>query len=107
MTTLSYVGYILVLIGGILLVVFGLIAILSSPLYAFSPLTALGNIGSGIVGIVIGIICIIGARYVGTLAWAIVLLILGIIAAGPGSILVVLGALLGLVSALTHHHNHL
>ncbi len=105
MTTLSYVGYILVLIGGILLALFGFLSVLSSPLFAFSPLTALGNIGSGIVGIIIGIICIIGAKYVGTLAWAIVLLILGIIAAGPGSILVVIGAILGLVSALTRH-NH-
>ncbi len=103
MATLAYIGYILALIGGILIVIFSILSIVSTPFFVYSPLTALGNLGSGIIGLIIGIICIIGTKFVGTLVWAIVLLILGIIAAEPGSILVVIGAILGLVSALTHH----
>ncbi len=108
MATLAYVGYILVSIGGILIVIFSILALISAPLFIYSPLVAIGSLGSGIGGLVIGIICIIGAKYVGTLVWAIVLLILGLITAQPGSILVVIGAILGLISALTHHeHAHL
>jgi hypothetical protein len=64
---------------------------------------ALGALGSGVITLIIGIICAIGSKYVGSLVWAIVLIVLGIIAGGIGGILVVLGALLGLISALTHH----
>ncbi len=100
MTTLSYAGYILALIGGLVLVILGLLSILGSPFLAFSPLTALGGLVEGVVGVIIGIICMIGAKYVANLAWAIVLLILGIVGGGPGGLLVVLGALLGLISSL-------
>jgi hypothetical protein len=105
MTTLSYAGYILVLIGGLLLVILGILSILGSPFLAYSPITALGSLAYGVMGIIIGIICMIGAKYVTTLAWAIILLVLGVIAGGLagniGGILVVLGALLGLISSLT------
>lgn len=103
MSTLSRVGYILVLIGGILLVISGLLYIIGAPFFAYSVLGALGNLGTGIVQLVLGIICVVGAKYVGTLVWAIVLLIIGIIAGGFGAVLVVLGALLGLISALIYH----
>lgn len=103
MTTLSYLGYILALIGGIIMIITGLLYIIGSPFYSlYSVLGALGLFGTGIVQLVLGIICAIGARYVGTLTWAIVLLILGVIGGGFGGFLVVLGALLGLISALTH-----
>jgi hypothetical protein len=104
LATLTYVGYILALIGGILIVVFSLLALISAPFLIFSPLVAIGSLGSGIIGLIIGVVIIIGAKYIGTLVWAIVLLILGLIVAEPGSILVVLGAILGLISALTHEH---
>lgn len=103
MTALSYAGYIIALIGGILIVISGVFYLIGSTFYAFySVFGALGAFGTGILQIVIGIICIGGARYVGTLVWALVLLILGIIVGGPGGVLVVIAALLGLLSALTH-----
>jgi hypothetical protein len=52
------------------------------------------------VSLIIGVVSIIGSRYVGTLVWAIVLLVLGILATGIGGVLVILGALLGLISVL-------
>jgi len=51
-----------------------------------------------IVAILIGAICIVGSKYVGTLPWAIVLLVLGILSGEIGGALVILGALLGLLS---------
>jgi hypothetical protein len=52
------------------------------------------------VAIIIGIICVIGSRSVGTLVWAIVLIVLGIVSGGIGGVLVILGAILGLISIL-------
>ncbi|MCL4429999.1 MAG: hypothetical protein M1167_04525 [Chloroflexi bacterium] len=100
MSSLTYAGYILALVGGILIVIFSSLGILGSPFLAFSPIAAVGAIANGVVGFIIGIICIIGSKYVGNLGWAIVLIILGIIAGGVGGVLVVLGGLLGLVSRL-------
>lgn len=100
MNSLTYAGYILVLLGGILLVLFGLLGLLGTVLIPFSPLYYIGVSAHGLVTLIIGVICIIGSRYVGTLVWAIVLLVLGIVATGIGGTLVILGTLLGLVSIL-------
>jgi hypothetical protein len=96
----AYWGYILALIGGILIIVFGLLGFIGNSLgSAFSPA---GHYLSGamysIVAIIIGVICVVGSKSVGTLVWAIVLLVLGIVSGGIGGALVILGALLGLVS---------
>lgn len=98
--SLAYAGYILSLIGGILIVVFGLLGFFGSAFLIFSPIQFLDRAVFSLVGIVIGIICIIGSRYVSTLVWGIILLVLGIVAGGLGGTLVALGALLGLVSTL-------
>jgi len=50
--------------------------------------------------LVIGVICIIGSRYVSNLVWAIVLIILGFVAGNLGGSLLILGAILGLLSTL-------
>ncbi len=100
MNTLAYVGYILVLIGGILLAIFGALDVLGT---LATPFTALGFLGAtirGLVALAIGIVCIIFARYVGRLEWAIILIVLGFIATGPGGGLVIIGGLLGLISTL-------
>ncbi|MGD0331444.1 MAG: hypothetical protein ABSB40_13535 [Nitrososphaeria archaeon] len=96
----AYWGYILALIGGVLIIVFGFLGLIGNSLgSAFSPA---GYYVSGamysIVAIIIGVICVIGSKSVGTLVWAIVLLVLGIVSGGIGGALVILGALLGLVS---------
>ncbi len=100
-TSISRIAYILALIGGILLVLFGLfdligfsgLAIFHFSLYAFAY--------AGIVAIICGVIAIIGARSASTLVWAIVLIIVGIIGGGLGGLLVVLGGLLGIIAVLT------
>jgi phosphate starvation-inducible membrane PsiE len=96
----AYWGYILALIGGILIIVFGLLSLIGNSLgSAFSPAGYyLTGAMYSIVAIIIGVICIVGSKSVGTLVWAIVLLVLGIVSGGLGGALVILGALLGLVS---------
>jgi len=97
----AYAGYILVLLGGILLVIFGLLGVFGTVLIPFSPLYYIGASVHGLVTLIIGVICVIGSKYVARLEWAIILLVLGIVATGLGGTLVILGALLGLVSVLT------
>jgi hypothetical protein len=96
----AYWGYILALIGGILIIVFGLLSLRGNSLgSAFSPAGYyLTGAMYSIVAIIIGVICVVGSKSVGTLVWAIVLLVLGIVSGGLGGVLVILGALLGLVS---------
>jgi hypothetical protein len=96
--SLSYAGYIIALIGAILIIILSLLDIIGSPFLIFTPIVALGALARGIIGLLIGIICAVGARYVSHLGWAIVLIILGIIAGGIGGVLVVVGALLGLLA---------
>lgn len=102
-STLSYVGYILALLGGIIIILFGLFDLLGVAFRVFRDISLLSFLSGtlfALVQIVIGIVCIIGSRFISKLVWAIILLILGIIAGTLGGSLVVIGAILGLVSTL-------
>jgi len=102
-STLSHVGYILALLGGIIIILFGVFDLFGVALRIFryaSVLSFLSGTVSAIVQIVIGVVWIIGSRYSSGLVWAIILLILGIIAGTLGGSLVVIGAILGLASIL-------
>jgi hypothetical protein len=99
--SLSRIAYVLVIIGGILLVVLGLLSLIGWSLGG--PFLGWGwGYGyfaySGIVAIICGVISLYGAKGVTNLVWAIVLLILGIIGGGLGGLLVILGAILGLLT---------
>lgn len=101
--TLSYVGYILVLVGGIIVLLFGLFDLLEVGVRIFRDISLLSFLSGtlrALAQVVIGIICIIGSKFVSNLVWAIVLLVLGIVAGTLGGSLVVIGAILGLVSVL-------
>lgn len=100
-TKLSYIGYLSALIGGILLVLFGILAFAGSFLKIFSLLAFLSGTIYAAIEVGMGIICIIGSKYVTNLTWAIILLIFGIIGGGIGGLLVILGALIGLVVKFT------
>lgn len=98
------IAYILAIIGGILLVIFGLLSLIGSsfgPSYLYWGWGITGFAFSGIISIVCGVIAIIGAKSAGTLLWAIVLIVVGIIGGGLGGLLVVIGGLLGLITVLT------
>ena len=99
--SVSRIAYFLAIIGGILLVLFGLIeligfrglSVLHFSFYAFEY--------SGIVAIICGVIAIIGAKSATTLVWAIILVIVGIIGTGLGGLLVILAGILGIIVVLT------
>lgn len=102
--SVSRIAYILALIGGILLVIFGLISFIGS---SFGPSVLYWGWGfasfayGGIVSIICGVIALIGAKSANTLVWAIILIVVGIIGGGLGGLLVVLGGLLGLIAILS------
>jgi hypothetical protein len=102
MSSLGYAGYILTLIGGIIIVISGILAIIGTPLFAYSILGAVGTFFSGIAQLILGIICILGAKWVRSLAWAIILLVLGVIAGGIGGVIVAVGAILGFIDQIDH-----
>jgi len=96
MASLSRIGYLLALIGGILLVIFGLLGLLGSAFLIFSPIAFLSTTVYAVIQMGIGVLCIIGSKFVTNIAWAIILLVLGIVGGGLGGTFVVLGALIGL-----------
>jgi hypothetical protein len=102
LNTLAYAGYIIALVGGILLLIGGVIGFFLSPFRLLIQLSVLGFLESwigSIFAIVVGIIAMVGAKYVSRLDWGITLLILGAIVGGAGG-LVFLGAILGLISRI-------
>jgi hypothetical protein len=101
MSEISRLAYYLTLIGGILLVLFGLLSLIGYAFTYLGPFISFGFAYFGIVTIICGVIAIIGARSVTTLVWAIILIIIGIIGGGLGGLLVILGGLVGLIVALT------
>lgn len=95
---LAKAAYYLALIGGILLVVFGLLALVG---YAVSlpfnvPLRGM-TFGFAFLPLILGIVAIILAKRVLELLWAIVLIVVGFLGGGIGGLLVLLGGLLGLI----------
>jgi hypothetical protein len=102
-STLAYAGFILVLIGGIIVLLFGLFDLLKVGVGVFRGISLLGFLSGtawSLAQIVIGIVCIIGSRFVSNLVWAIILLVLGLVAGTIGGTLIVIGAILGLVSVI-------
>lgn len=96
----SRVAYVLVLVGGVILLVLGILSFLGIG-FDFGPIRwGWGYFAfaySGIVMIICGIIALIGAKNVTALSWAIILLIVGIIGGGIGGLLVAIGAVIGLI----------
>lgn len=100
LSSLGYAGYILALIGGIIIVISGIFSVIGTPLFAYTVLGAVGAFFSGIVQLILGIICIVRSKWVRSLTWAIILLVLGVIAGGIGGVLVAVGAILGLIDQI-------
>jgi hypothetical protein len=100
MSEISRIAYYLALIGGILLVIFGLLSLVGMAFTFIGPFISFGFAYFGIVMLICGIIAIIGARSAATIVWAIVLIIVGIIGGGLGGLLVILGGIIGLIAVL-------
>ncbi len=103
---LAFTGYILALIGGIILIVSGGLGMLGViiGLPRLSPIDGIGAFGRDFLTLVLGVVAAIGARYCDLLGWGIALIIIGIIASGIGGVLVLVGGILGLVYKLSRTH---
>ena len=90
----------LVLIGGIVLLVGGILqAIDMRTLTDFGTnLARLGGFTGIVVGVLVGILALVGAREVANPAWSLILLILCLFVGSLGGILVFIGGLIGLVA---------
>ncbi len=102
--TLANIGFILALIGSIILIIFGLAGMFGIFFLIFSPVFALASFFYGLAWLIIGILAAISARFVYNIGAAIWLIILAIIASLLGGVfaawLIAIGAILGLISRL-------
>ncbi len=102
--TLANIGFILSLIGSIILIILGIGATFGIFVLIFYPAFALGAFFWGIAMIVIGILAAGSSKYVYNVGAAIWLIILAIIASLLGAAfaawLIVIGAIIGLLSRL-------
>jgi len=97
--SLGRIACILVLIGGILMVVFRLLFFAGFPVGSFSFGMPRLFPGYEILGLILGIVAIIISRRATETMWAVVLIVIGIIALqGIGALLVLIGGILGLIS---------
>jgi len=97
-TSVSTLAYYLALIGGALMILFGLLGLLVSfGAYIFHW----GYSYGGIVTLIMGVIAVIGAKSANTLVWAIVLIVVGLVGGGIGGLLVLLGGIFGLITAVS------
>ena len=104
---LAYTGYILALIGGIILIITGALGFLGVAFTIIGTgLERLGTLGRDVFTIILGILAIVGARYTDTLGWSIGLMIIGLVASGLGGVLVLVGGILGLVYRLSKGPRH-
>ncbi len=98
------IGFIMALIGGLILVFLGIAGILGIFWFIFAPLYSLTAFIWGIVMLVLGIICAGGAKFVSNIPTAILLILLGVIASFLGgwftAWLIIIGAIFGLLSRL-------
>jgi hypothetical protein len=94
---LSYFGYILAIIGGILMVIFSLLAMVSYAVALPFQSPIAGFFGAGIVSLILGIIAVVLSKRVGELIFAIILIVVGFLGGGIGGLLVLIGGILGLI----------
>jgi hypothetical protein len=93
---LGKIAYILVLVGGIVMVISGIASLIGMGVLAPS---ALGFVfGGDILQMILGVAAFFLARRVGQLIWAIVITVIGFIGGGIGGILVALGGIASLIA---------
>jgi hypothetical protein len=95
-SSLSRIASFLALAGGVLMVAFGVLALIESSLGG--ALTHWDFAYGGAVTLVCGIVALIGSKNVGVTIWAIMLIVVGAIGGGLGGLLVILGGILGLLA---------
>ena len=96
-TSLGRIAYLLVLVGGILMILLSVLSFLGMAFMSFGMLGLFAGFGA-ILGIILGIVAIFGSKHVTELLWAIILIVVGLVGGGIGGLLVLVGGILGLLS---------
>jgi|SRR5208337_2892360 len=97
--SLGKLAYYLALIGGIIIIIQGLLRFvgMAFPMFMPSVLGALGGAFWAIIEIILGIVAIYGAKRLPDLMWDIILIIVGVLAGDWGGVLVLLAGIVGLL----------
>src|SRR5437667_5438453 len=92
----------LILVGGVVLILGSLLQIVGSrSILDLTPnIRSLGYFTGALIGLIIGILALIGASQVSSPVWTIILMVLGYLVSSLGGILIFIGSLIGLVTAL-------
>jgi len=90
------------LVGGVVLILGSLLQIVGSrSILDLTPnIRSLGYFTGALIGLIIGILALIGASQVSSPVWTIILMVLGYLVSSLGGILIFIGSLIGLVTAL-------
>ena len=97
-SSLREIGYVLALIGGILMIILSLAGLLNFAVNIPFNSPLLGYFGVGLVSLILGIVALYGAKRVSVLLWAVVLIVIGFLGGGIGGLLILLGGIVGLIS---------
>jgi hypothetical protein len=106
MTEVSKLAYVFALIGGILLLVFGLLSLLGVsanflPVPSLMPMLHVSYLVAGLISLICGVVAIIGASKATSVGWAVILILVGLFGGGLGGLLVIIGGVIGLVVAIS------
>ena len=90
------------MVGGVVLILGSVLQIVGSrSILDLTPnIRSLGLFTGAIIGLIIGVLALIGASQVSSPVWTINLMVLGYLVSSLGGILIFIGALIGLVTAL-------
>lgn len=91
-------GFVLALVGGIILILLSLAALLSFPVNLPFRSPLVGYFGIGAISLILGVVAVFGSKRVNEVVWAAVLMVVGFLAGGIGGLLTLLGGLIGLLS---------
>jgi MFS superfamily sulfate permease-like transporter len=89
-------GYVLALLGGIIIIALGLASIARYPTILPFQVPLAGYFGIGVISLILGIVAVFGSKRVNELIWGVVLMAVGFLAGGIGGLLAILGGLVGL-----------
>jgi hypothetical protein len=93
-------AYVLVLVGGVLLILLSLFGFLGMAFMSHLGMPGVGMFAGfgSIVSIILGAVAIYGSKRVTNLLWAVILIVVGLLGGGIGGLLVLVGGILGLLS---------
>jgi hypothetical protein len=96
--SIGYLGYILALVGGAVMIVLSLAAMLSFGVHMPFRSPIAGYFEKGVITLILGVVVVVGSKRANELIWAIVLIAVGYLGGGIGGLLTLIGGLLRLLS---------